>query len=180
VAVVKVDMSGVPYSEVRYAMRGVSRSGKEFAAAEIYARVLEARLAELVAKNGGSDAEVVHEEHILPGAFILSYRSQPSAPVLLAAGQPGSDASPLRSLLSRTVSEAEFAAAKNAVTAGMEKRDPADAWLDVDTYRITSPSDELKAFQTASLADVNALASRVANEPLAAAVVSALPDATTN
>jgi predicted Zn-dependent peptidase len=178
-AVVKVEMPGVANSEVRYAMRGFARSSKEFAAAEIYARTLQARFAEMVAKGPGSDATVAHDEHILPGAFVFRYRSQPSSPTLLPPGSE-TDATSFRSLLNRPVTEAEFSAAKTEVLASLEKRDSTDLWLDIDTFRITSVADELKAFQNLTLADVNSISSKLVREPLATAVVAAPAVAASN
>ncbi len=180
-SVVKVEMAGLPNSEVRYAIRGFARSSKEFSAAEIYARALQARFAEAVSKGPGTDAAVTHDEHILPGAFIFRYRSQASSPAVLPAGSEGeTTAVSLRSILARPVSESEFSAARNEALVSLDRRDVADVWLDVDTYRITSVADELKAFQNVTLADVNALASRLAREPMAIAVVAAPAVAASN
>lgn len=175
-AIVKVEMPGVSNSEVRYAVRGFARSSKEFATAEIYSRILQARLAEAVSKGAGTDAAVTHDEHILPGAFVFRYRSQASSPAFLSAGASPS----LGSLLDRPVADSEFAAAKSEVLASVEKRDILDLWLDVETFRIASPSDELKSFQAVTLADVNSLSSRLAREPMAAAVVLAPASAAAN
>ena len=180
-AVVKVEMPGVSSSEVRYAIRGFARSSKEFAAAEIFARTLQARFADLISKGPGSDATVTHDEHVLPGAFVFRYRSQPSSPALLAPGsETDTTSASFRSILNRTVTESEFSAAKAEVLASLEKRDAADAWLDIDTFRITSVADEIRAFQNVTLLEVNSLSSRLAREPLAAAVVVAPAVAASN
>ncbi len=173
-SVVKVEMPGIAQSEVRYATRGFARSSKDFAPAEVFARVLQTRLAELIAKGSGSNASVVHGEHILPGAFTFGYRSQPSSPVVLStSADMNADPQSLHSILVRPVTDTDFSAAKNEVLAERGKHDATDLWLDVDTFRIVSPSDDLRAFQNVALADVNALAARLTNAPLAAAVVSA-------
>lgn len=180
-AVVKVTLPGVMNSEIRYAMRGFARSSKEFAAAEIYTRVLQTRFNELVSKATGSDASVVHDEHVLPGAFVFRYRSQPAEPNMLPAVNDGnSSATPLYSILTRPVTEAEFSVARNEVLASLQQRDLADLWLDVDTFKITSVADEIKSFQAVTTADVNSLSSRVAREPLATAVVAAPAVAASN
>jgi zinc protease len=179
-AVVKVEMPGVANSEVRYAMRGFARSSKEFAVAEIYARTLQARLAELVSVRSGTDATVAHDEHILPGAFIFRYRSLPSSPSLLPGSESDTASASFRSMLSRPVTEAEFSAAKNEVLSALEKRNQLDLWLDIDTFRITSVADEVKAFQNVTLVDVKSLSSRLVREPLATAVVAAPAVAASN
>ncbi|MGD9564494.1 MAG: M16 family metallopeptidase [Pyrinomonadaceae bacterium] len=179
-AVVKVEMPGLANSEVRYAIRGESRASKDFAAAEIFARVLNARLSERVSAASGSNASVTHDAHILPGAFVFRYRSEPSSPLLLSADS--SNATPLsfHSLLGRPITEAEFAAARDQVLAGLGSRNVMDQWLDVDTFRITSVADDTKAFQNTTLADVNSLSTRLTREPLAAAVVTVPPVAASN
>lgn len=180
-AVAKIEMPGVANSEVRYAIRGFARSSKEFAAAEIYARVLQSRLAEVVARGTGSEAAVAHDAHILPGAFVFRYRSQPSSPALIPpGGETDTTSATFRSILNRPVSESEFAAAKNEVLASLGKRDPGDQWLDIDTYRITSVADETRSFQNVTLADMSSLSSRLVREPLVTAVVVAPAVAATN
>jgi zinc protease len=180
-AVVKVEMRGVANSEVRYAMRGFARSSEEFAAAEVFARTLQARFADLVSKGSGSDATVAHDEHILPGAFVFRYHSQASSPTLLPPGSETDAASAtFRSILGRPVTEAEFSAAKNEVLASLERRDAADLWLDVDTFKIASVADEIKSFQNVTLADVNSLSAKLVREPLATVVIAAPAVAASN
>lgn len=164
-AAVEVSMPGIANSEVRYAVRGFARSSREFPAAEVYGRILQTRFQSIIAKNSGSDAAVSHDEHILPGAYVFRYKSQPT-PTLLAA------AAPLQPVLSPAIADAEFTAAKSAVLAEYDARDAANLWLDVDTFKITSAADERKAFQNVTLADVAAVAQKLAREPLAIAFVS--------
>lgn len=163
-------MAGLANSEVRYAILGFARSSKEFAAAEIYSRILQTRFRDLVAKGSGSDATVSHDEHILPGAFVFRYRSLPTPVLLLPVthqGGPGVMNTPILYLFDQQTTDAELAAAKSEVLALLDRRDLADWWLDVDTFKITSVADELKAFQNVTAADVNALSQKLAREPLA-------------
>ena len=159
----RVELPGVKGSEVRYSVRGVARSSKEFAAAEVYERLLQARFQEAVTKSGGSNASVAHDGHILPGAFVFKYSTQGTA----------LPATTITSLWATPVTESEFSQAKSQALASAGKREISDLWLDVDTYRLTSAADELKAFQNVSLADVNSLAARISREPLAAVLVTA-------
>ena len=161
--VARVELPGVKGSEVRYSVRGVARSSKEFAAAEVYERLLQVRFHEAVAKSGGTNASVAHNEHILPGAFVFKYSTQ-------GAALP---ATTITSLWATPITESEFSQAKSQALASAGKREISDLWLDVDTFRLTSAADELKAFQKVSLADVNSLAARISREPLAAVLVTA-------
>ena len=177
-------MPGISDSEVRYALRGYARSSREFAAAEVLSRVLQARFREVVAKGLGSDAAVSHDEHILPGAFVFRYRTQAKTlPAPTSVGAPGTPTSALLTLFAAPVTDAEFAAAKADASAQMDRRDIADRWLDIDTFRITSVADETKSFQNVTAADVNALSQKAAREPIAAVALSkeaAAAPATTN
>lgn len=177
-AVVTVQLPGLANSEVRYAARGFARSSKEFAAAEIYERVLQARFDAYVSKGLGSEARVTHEEHVLPGSFVFRYRSQPTSPQLLPPANSGNVAgtgSHVHAIIGLPVTEGEFSSARAEVLNKLGTRDPVDLWLDVDTFRIASVPGELNAFQNVTLADVNAFSARFAREPVAAAVVTAAP-----
>lgn len=167
-AILKIAVDATPAFEVRYAVRGVSRSAREFPVAEVLAQVLDARLRSLVGSNG--TASVAHEEHVLPGAFVLRYRANGEGPLALNAER--ANAETVASFIGRPVTDAEFVAAKAEMLAALARRDPVDVWLDVDTYKITSPSDEMKAFQDLSLSDLNAFASRVASQKAAIAMVT--------
>lgn len=167
-AILKIAVDATSAVEVRYAVRGVSRSAREFPAAEVLARVLDARLKSLVGSNG--TASVTHEEHVLPGAFVLRYRANGEGPLALNAER--ANAETVASFIGRPVTDAEFVAAKADVLAALVRRDSVDVWLDVDTYKITSPTDEMKAFENLSLSDLNAFASRVARQKAAIAMVT--------
>lgn len=164
--VARVEMPGITGSEVRYAVRGFARSNKEFAAAEVYERLLQARFQEAVTKNGGSNAVVSHEEHILPGAFVFKYSSP-------GTGQAALPVSSVTSIWTSPVTEAELSQARSQTLSAMAKRNTADLWLDVDTFKLKSAAEESKAFQDLTLADLKAVAERLAREPLAAVIVTA-------
>ena len=176
---VKVEVPGLANSEVRYAFRGFARSAKDFAAAEILGRILQARLSDAVSKGSGSSPSVTHDEHVLPGAFVLRYKSQPQSPQMITAGG-SSPASLPQTLLGPPVTDAEFAAAKNAVLAERAAADVMDLWLDVDTFRTAAVAEDLKLFQNVTTADVISLSAKLAREPVATAVVSAAATSSSN
>ncbi len=172
---------GLANSEIRYAIRGFARSSKDFAAAEIYSRILQTRFRDLVSKGAGADAAVSHDEHILPGAFLFRYRSQP-IPVLLPSltGNGVSGSVSLLTSFGQQATDAEFSAARNETLSVLQSRDMVDWWLDVDTFKITSVASETKAFENVTLADVNALAQRLAREPFAVVALSSGTPAATD
>ena len=169
-AQLNLTMAGLANSEIRYAIRGFARSSKEFAAAEIYSRILQTRFRDLVAKGAGADATVSHDEHILPGAYVFRYRSQATPTMLLPVthqGSPGVTNTPILYLFNQPITDAEFAAAKSEAIASLDRRDLAEWWLDIDTFKITSVADEMKAFQNVTVTAVNELSQKLAREPLA-------------
>ena len=163
-------MPDLANSEIRYAIRGFARSSVEFPAAETFSRILHRRFRDLTEKNSGLDSTVSHDEHILPGAFVFRYKSQPAParllPVVHQTG-PGVADTPILLLFNQQTTDAELAVAKNEALGLLERRDLLDRWLDVDTYKITSVADELKAFQNVTSADINALSQKLAREPVA-------------
>ena len=163
-------MAGLANSEVRYAIRGVARSSSDFAAAETFSRILAVRFRELSVKSGGLDSTVLHEGHILPGAFVFRYKSQPTPAQLLpvtSQSVPGIPDSPIFFIFNQQSTDAEFAKAKSEALGLYDRRKLEDRWLDVDTFKITSVADELKAFQNVTIADVNALSQKLARQPVA-------------
>ena len=157
-------------SEVRYAIRGFERSSPDFPAAETLSRVLAVRFRDLAAKNSGLDATVSHDEHILPGAFIFRYKSQPTPALLLPVTHqavPGVADSPILFLFSQPVTDAEFAIAKSEALGLFQRRNIVDRWLDVDTFKTKSAADELNAFKDLTVANINALSQKLAREPVA-------------
>ena len=176
---VKLEVPGLTSSEVRFAVKGLSRSSPDLAAAEVLSNILGTRFGDAVSEAGGRDANVVHEEHVLPGVFIFRYRSAAPEMFIRPAQGDGSQNALFGKIYPSPVTEAEFSTAKAAVLADIGRRDPLELWLDADTFRLVSPEAELKNFQAVSLANVRALASKLAVEPLASAIVSGPEAATT-
>ncbi len=175
---VKIEVPGLTSTEVRYAVRGYSRSSKDFAAAEVLAVILRSRFADAVGKSGGTNPVVSHDAHILPGAFVFKYRSSSPELIIRPDRGDGNQNAVFAAIYSAPATDVEFAAAKASVLANAERRDQLQSWLDVDTYKIQSPSDELRAFQAVDLADVRSLASKLAAEPVASAIVTGTAAAT--
>ena len=120
--------------------------------------------------SGGLDSTVLHEGHVLPGAFVFRYKSQPTpAQLLPVTSQSGLGVpdSPILLIFNQQITDAEFAKAKSEALGLYRRREMEDIWLDVDTFKITSAADELKAFQNVTIADVNALAAKLAHQPVA-------------
>jgi len=155
-------------TQTRFAFRGVSRSEKDYAASEILSAILFDRLQQ---NAGPSRGFVVNAAHILPGSMIFGLE-----------GTSGETASNLPMLLlSKEISDAEFSAARSKAAAARSQISVEQKWLDADTYKLTSVADDQKAFDAVSLAEVRALAQRLAKNPVVAVTVTkAERAATTN
>lgn len=153
---------------LRFAVRGVARKDKDLAAARIFAYVLADRLRARVPADHANDIFVRSEERTLPGIFIIGFNIKRNA---------GSDnkieaATLLPAALAPAVTDAEFASAKQRFADEWHKKDAASFWLDADTYGIADIDLDMKAADSASIADVNAFAERLRKAPMASVLVN--------
>lgn len=157
-------------SEMRFAVRGVSRNTSDTAAARVFANVLLERLKARVPAEHANDVVVRSEERTLPGIFIIGFhiKRDPASDKKLDAGEIVSGA------LTGAVTDAEFAAARSRFAADWAKRSLTTFWLDADTYG-TKVDDDMKAADNVTLAQVNAFAEKVRKSPMAAVMVNTPP-----
>ena len=127
--------------------RGVSRSDKDYFAAEVLSRLLTTRISEKGAVT------VANEAFVLPGAIVV--RGESAGPVEWP----------------RTFTEDEVARMRAAVQSDYEKRSLADRWLDVDTYKLTSVADDATALQNIRVADVQRVVDRLLKNPEVTVIV---------
>ena len=80
--------------------------------------------------------------------------------------------------LSLPAAESEFQSAKQIIFGAIQTGDVYDRWLDVDTFKIDSPSKWVEKASAVSVGSVNDVLSRIKNQPIAAVVIS--PPATVN
>ena len=132
---------------IRFALRGVSRSEKDDAAAAVLGRILRSRL-----HNIGPTVTVANEARILPGIMLIGFRNA-SATTLPS------------SLFTDKVTASEFSEAQAEIARETAKRSADELWLDADTYK-TSVSDDSQAFQNVTIADVQRVADRFAKKPV--------------
>lgn len=159
-------------SEIRFAFRGLARNDVAAPAAEVLARVYEAKLRAKAPVDKRQSVFVNHHSHILPGSFVFSIKDvrSHSAP---ADGSKFEAADMMMQVLAEKISADEFAAAKNAVLAKYNTADIAELWLDADTFRLSSVKADQAAFAGVTLADVQSLADKLKVSPVA--TVLALP-----
>jgi predicted Zn-dependent peptidase len=149
----------------RYALRGLARNDKDFAASQVLSRILEARLSAVVAKENVTWAFVRNQPHVLPGLILMGYSagSDPSLPNVVSQ------------VFAQPISEAEFSKYRSEVVSEAAKRDAADWWLDADTFKITSVPEDARAFDAMTLFDVQRVADRLSRNPVASVSLVSSP-----
>ncbi|HSI87682.1 MAG TPA: insulinase family protein, partial [Pyrinomonadaceae bacterium] len=142
-------------SEVRYAIRGVSRGSKEYAAAEILTRIYEARLKAKAPAERQEKVFVRNEARFLPGLIIFGFSDGRAD----AAGFK-------KAMMEALVTDAEFNAHRSAAASNRNSTDGVTQWLDADTYRLASVKADADALSSVTLSDVRALAERLKSTPM--------------
>ena len=162
-------------SEVRYAMRGLARNDADFAASKILTKILDRRLQNFAPKNHASNIFVRQSETNLPGLIIFGYTSSPAPVVAKPMGEVISSGGEKPAnlpqnaaslLLSQSIKAEEYTKARAEVLAEISKKNTADWWLDVDTYKIASVSAEANSFDTVTQADVQRVAEKLYKNPV--------------
>lgn len=151
----------------RFALRGVARNEKDFAASKVLESILEARVKQNL--TGASTVYVSNEAHVLPGSFVIGATSAADVPANL-----------ISLLLAKAITGSEFDAAKIKAISDRRNDSVEDLWLDADTYDLKSVADEQKAFDSVTLADVQRVAERLAKNPVVAVTVTKAERAATN
>jgi predicted Zn-dependent peptidase len=155
---------------VRAALRGTTRSGKDFAAAEVYARLLEDRLKARLPSESAANVFVRHEAHVQPGLFILGFAASKND---VGSGNGKIEANDLiAKALADPISDSEFSAAKTAVSAQWQKRAIEEWWLDADTYKIASAEADRTALDKVTITDIRSLVGRLQQQPMALVLVN--------
>ena len=160
-------------TEMRYAIRGVSRNDKDYAAAAILALILEQRIKAKAPAEQRSNVSVRNYSNVLPGVLIfgISKIRTDLAPSVTNEKPKGDASDLLAAALGDPLTDAEFNAAKAAVMAEYGKVDPSTRWLDADTFRLPSVKADQDAFTNVSLADVQRFANRIRQHPVASVLV---------
>lgn len=164
---VEIAMPDVSGWQIRYALRGLARNDKDYAASEILSKILDARLKSVANSGQSENSSVIHNAHILPGAFVFRNTSSERPANKLPTG------------ISTAITNEEFQKARAELLASNAKRPIDDLWLDSDTYKFVL-ADENQAFQNASLADVQKVADRLAKNPVVSVTVQPAPPVAAN
>ena len=160
-------------TEMRYAIRGVARNDKDYAAASILASILEQRLRAKAPADQRSNVFVRNYSNILPGVIVfgISKIRADLAPSVTNEKPKGDATDLLVGVLGDALTDAEFSAAKTAVLAEYRRMDAPTLWLDADTFRLSSVKADQDAFANVSLAEVQRFANRIRQQPMASVLV---------
>jgi len=142
-------------SEIRYAMRGLPRNDKDFVASAVLIKVMQNRLRKDFSNESQANAFVRQDSQLLPGSVIVGFSNHPF----------DKDKNLAAILVREKISAEEFEKAKNEVLTETNQKNPAELWLDVDTFKLASAKDEIQKFNNVSVVDVQRVAERLAKEP---------------
>ena len=160
-------------TEMRYAVRGVARNDKDYAAASILAAILEQRIKAKAPADQRSNVFVRNYSNVLPGVMVFGIsKIRTDLGPSVTNEKPKGDASDLLAgALGDPVTDSEFNAAKAAVLAEYRKLDASTLWLDADTFRLPSVKADQEAFTNVSLAEIQRFANRLRQQPFASVLV---------
>ncbi len=160
-------------TEIRYALRGVARNDKDFAAALVLASVLEQRLKAKAAEAQRANVFVRNHANVLPGVMMFGVsKIKGEMTAAVTSERPKSDAGDIvAGALNDRVTDAEFRGAKSSATAEFNRLDAMTMWLDADTFRLASVKADQDAMGAVALADVQRLADRLKQQPVASVLV---------
>ena len=116
-----------------------------------------------------------HDAHVLPGMFIVRFGGTKAA----ATGKLEAN-DILTKVLSASVTDAEFQAAKSDLLNVWNSLDPAEQWLDADTFKLQSANGESDRLSALKLTDVQERLTRLQKQPVASVVATAQAPATGN
>ena len=168
--VLVLNQAGATSAEIRLAVRGLARSDRDAAAADLLAQIVRARWQAAVPAL--SSTFVRHEAHALPGSFVMGASSpNASAPKAMAAAQEI-----LQMLAQNGPSAAELQNARSAMLTEINRRasqpeTTADTWLDIDTYKLAPANGQANSISSLAAADLQRVAGRLFKDASIARVV---------
>ena len=160
-----------PGVEIRLAVRGVSRSDTDFHTALVLAKVAQHRWQASAPELSKQPVFAKTDAHVLPGAFVMG-----ATVTELTAGDSLANARKvLDSLMSTPATAEELERARteviNEISAVLAKPDALpDPWLDADTYRLSTPQDQIALLRSVTAAEVQRVANRLFNKNIASVV----------
>ncbi|HKY26558.1 MAG TPA: pitrilysin family protein [Pyrinomonadaceae bacterium] len=160
-----------PGVEVRLAARGVSRSDTDFHTALVLAKLAQLRWQATTPELSKQPVFVKTDAHVLPGAFVMGA----TVTELSAADSLANARKVLDSLMSTPATAEELERARteaiNEISANLAKPDALpDPWLDADTYRLSTPQDQITLLRSVTAGEVQRVANRLFNKSIVSVV----------
>jgi zinc protease len=160
-----------PSVELRLAARGVSRSDSDYPIAMVLASVAQHRWQASTPELAKLPVFVRSHAYVLPGDFVMGATVND----LTAADALANAKKVVESLMTTAATPDEIERAKKEligeITTMQSKPDAlADPWLDADTYRLSAPQDLTALIRNVTPADVQRVANRLFNKPIASVV----------
>jgi predicted Zn-dependent peptidase len=168
----------VKNAEIRYALRGLARNDKNFIASNILIQIMQNRLRKEFSTEPQITAFVRQDSNLLSGSIIVGLSDFPiDAESQLSEKSPRThmiifkDENLAANLVYEKISGEEFEKAKNEILTETNKKNMADLWLDIDTFKLISAKDEFQKINNVPITDVQKTAERLAKEPTVTVLV---------
>ena len=161
-----------PTTELRLAVRGLSRADQQFYAGLVLARIAQYRWQEMTPALASKPVSVSSQGYTLAGYFVMGAAVNASD-----ALSPVTNAKKvLESLITSPTNLAEIDRAKREIISEMNSKlsnleTGPEAWLDADTYRLGTVEDRSALIQAVTAVDVQRLAGRLFKDAPTATVI---------
>jgi zinc protease len=160
-----------PTVELRLAARGVSRSDTDYPIAMVLARVAQHRWQAMSPELAKQPVFVRSAAYVLPGALVMGA----AVTELTVADSLAKARKVIESLMTTPATPDELERAKTeligeAMTVQAKPDALADPWLDMDTYRLSAPQDQMALLRAVTPADVQRVAQRLFNKTIVSVV----------
>jgi zinc protease len=162
-----------PGVEIRLASRGVSRSDADFHIAAVMAKLAQHRWLGTTPLLAAQPVFVKSDAYVLPGTFVMgaAVNGQTVADSFTNARKA------IDSLMTTPATPAELERAKNEVVSDValisaKPEALPDPWLDVDTYRLSAPQDQIASLRSVTASDIQRVANRLFKAGAIASVVA--------
>ena len=168
--VLVIDQPGSAIAEVRLAVRGLARSDRDSEAASLLALIVRDRLRASSRELSGAFAR--HEAHDLPGMFVLGA----SVPNGLAAKAVSDARGVITSMAKTGPTVLEFEHARDEMLAELSRQNSAenlaertaDAWLNMELYKLAPPAAQVGSL---TLGDLQRVTTRLFKDATLAMIV---------
>lgn len=143
-------------AELANAAIAASRKDDAYFASRILEKVMASRLKK---QAQSKESTAIQNSYLLRGVYFISSKLHTTE----TTAENSKDL--FKSVLDEKITSSEFESAKTMVVNQFRTKDPADLWLDIDTFQLESANDEAKRLIKVSLTDVQNAANELLAEP---------------